>query len=132
MTEPISAVCEHCDARLKLKNPDVEGKKIKCPKCGEAFVVKVAGAPAAAVKKPVRKKPSDDDESFLDDEPEDYDDDVEDYDDEPRRRNARASRGGKKRNRRRNHVGRAMREKSSRSWRFPCWCSWCWAVPAME
>ena len=95
MTEPISAVCEHCDARLKLKNPGLEGKKIKCPKCGESFVVKVAGAAATVVKKPFKKKPSDD-ESFLDDEPEDYDDDVEDYEDEPRRRNTRSSRGSKK------------------------------------
>ena len=34
MTEPLSTVCDHCGAKLKLKNPDLEGKKIKCPKCG--------------------------------------------------------------------------------------------------
>lgn len=95
MTELISTVCEHCDARLKLKNPDLEGKKIKCPKCGEAFVVTVAGAPKSAVKKSAKKKSSDVDLSYMDD---DSDDDVEDYDadDEPRRQTIRSSRGGRK------------------------------------
>ena len=54
MTESLSTVCDHCGANLKLKNPDLEGKKIKCPKCGEAFVV-VAAGPTASAKKPAKK-----------------------------------------------------------------------------
>ncbi len=37
--EPIVCLCPHCDAKLKLKNPELAGKKIKCPKCAEPFVV---------------------------------------------------------------------------------------------
>lgn len=98
MTELLSTVCEHCDAKLKLKNPDLEGKKIKCPKCGEAFVVVAAGGKSAA--KPARKKKSDDDLDFLDVASDDYDeppedDELEDYDDQPRRR-SKASKGKSK------------------------------------
>lgn len=99
--EPLSTVCEHCDATLKLKNPDLEGKKIKCPKCGEAFVVVAAGAKkAAAGKKTVKKKSDDDDMAFLDVDPDDYgplsDEDEDDDDDEPKERRVRSSRGKKK------------------------------------
>src|SRR5262249_29671269 len=34
-----------CSARMKVKNPSVLGRTVKCPKCGESFV---AGAPAQA------------------------------------------------------------------------------------
>ncbi len=101
MTEPLSTVCDHCDAKLKLKNPDLEGKKIKCPKCGEAFVAVAAGSKPAATKIVKKKKASEDDElDFTDDDAEDYDappddDDLEDYD-SPRGRRSGASRGGKK------------------------------------
>ncbi|MBS0203507.1 MAG: hypothetical protein JSS49_11450 [Planctomycetes bacterium] len=94
MTELINTVCEHCDARLKLKNPDLEGKKIKCPKCGEAFIVTVAEGAKSAIKRSAKKKPSDVDLSYMDGN---SDEDVEDYDadNEPRRRTSR-SRGSKK------------------------------------
>ena len=94
MSEPLSTVCEHCDAKLKLKNPDLEGKKIKCPKCGEAFVVVAAGG--SAVAKPAKKKKSEDDLDFLDVDADDYgpppdDDDIDDDDDQPRRRRSKNS-----------------------------------------
>lgn len=42
--------CTNCQAAYTLKSRDAEGKKIKCKKCGEAFVVRFAKkkAPAAA------------------------------------------------------------------------------------
>lgn len=101
MTEPLSTVCSHCDAKLKLKNPDLEGKKIKCPKCGEAFVV-VAAASAAPAKKPVKKKAADDDDmDFMNVDADDYDSPVDededlDDDDAPRSRRRPVARGGKK------------------------------------
>lgn len=102
MTELLSTVCEHCDARLKLKNPDLEGKKIKCPKCGEAFVVVAAGGKSAA--KPVKKKKSDEDLDFLDVAADDYDEqpddeELEDYDDQPRRRSKAGKGKSKKKSR---------------------------------
>lgn len=35
----ISAQCPHCFAKLKLKNPDLVGKKVRCPSCEEPFRV---------------------------------------------------------------------------------------------
>jgi predicted Zn finger-like uncharacterized protein len=102
MTEPLSVVCDHCSAKLKLKNPDLEGKKIKCPKCGEAFVARSADAPPTAAKIAKKKTASDDDDlSFLDVDPDDYgappeDEDDFDGDDAPKERRSRSSGGGKK------------------------------------
>lgn len=94
MTEQFSTVCEHCRTTLKLKNPDLVGKKVKCPKCGEAFVVSAPSSP----KKPAKKKPADEDEGFMDVDPDEYgavpeDDEFEDFDDQPVRR---SSKTGKK------------------------------------
>ena len=104
MTELLSTVCEHCDAKLKLKNPDLEGKKIKCPKCGEAFVVVASGGKSAA--KSAKKKKSDDELDFLDVASDDYDEppedeELEDYDDQPRRR----SKGGKGKSKKKSRRG---------------------------
>lgn len=110
MTEPLSTVCDHCDAKLKLKNPDLEGKKIKCPKCGEAFVV-VAAAAASPVKKPVKKKPADDDDmDFMNVDADDYDspvdeDEDQDDDDAPRGRRRPVARGGKKKTKKKSKKG---------------------------
>ena len=101
MTEPLSTVCDHCGACLKLKNPDLEGKKIKCPKCEEAFVVRVSSP--AANRKPAKKKPAvdDDDPGFMDVDPDDYDaappdDDDSDDGEERQSRRSRSLRTGKK------------------------------------
>jgi len=96
MTELFSTVCEQCGARLKLKNPDLEGKKIKCPKCGEAFVVRAVGTPATKKKKPE----TDDDLGFMDLDSDDLgpapDDDEEDLFESPRRKTRSKGAGGKK------------------------------------
>jgi hypothetical protein len=70
--------CPDCHAVIKPAKPVEEGKKIKCPKCGNVFVAGAAnGAPAQPVEKktaavaepakkeepaPAKKKPMDDDE----------------------------------------------------------------------
>lgn len=35
----ITVECEHCGARLKLKNESMVGKQVPCPKCNEKFTV---------------------------------------------------------------------------------------------
>jgi DNA-directed RNA polymerase subunit RPC12/RpoP len=109
MTEPLSTVCDHCGAKLKLKNPDLEGKKIKCPKCSEAFVVVAAGDETAKAKKPVKKKSSEDDDDlgFMDLDTDDYGpppDEDEDGDDASSPR-LRSSRGGKKKSKKKSKKG---------------------------
>lgn len=48
------ARCTHCRQKLALKTPDLAGKKVRCPGCGEPFVVRVlkprAPAQGAATK----------------------------------------------------------------------------------
>lgn len=66
MLEPIVCLCPHCDAKLKLKNPELAGKKIKCPKCAEPFVVTpdetdVTKPARRAAKPPEPKTPAEDD-----------------------------------------------------------------------
>ncbi len=41
-----SITCTHCNAVLKTKDPIPPGKKVKCPKCAQAFVVQAEEAPA--------------------------------------------------------------------------------------
>jgi predicted Zn finger-like uncharacterized protein len=108
MTDPLSTVCDHCGAKLKLKNLDLEGKKIKCPKCGEAFVV--AAAAPAPIKKPVKKKAADDDLDFMNVEADDYDSPVDedeelDDDDAPRSSRRTVARGGKKKSKKKSKKG---------------------------
>ena len=65
MPEPIVCQCPHCDAKLKLKNPELAGKKIKCPRCAEPFVVTPQEAapakPSRAPQKPEPTAPAEDD-----------------------------------------------------------------------
>ncbi|RLS34242.1 MAG: hypothetical protein DWH81_15720 [Planctomycetota bacterium] len=82
MSEHIICRCPFCSVKLKLGNPQLEGKKIKCPKCSEPFVVAaisetsfdqdspttvskskpVASVPSRVEKKPAsRPVPADDD-----------------------------------------------------------------------
>lgn len=82
MSEHIICRCPFCRVKLKLGNPQLDGKKIKCPKCSEPFVVisitetssdqdcptavtnskPKASVPARVEKKPVSKPdPADDD-----------------------------------------------------------------------
>lgn len=96
MADPFSTVCDHCNATLKLKNPDLIGKKVKCPKCGEAFVV----TGAAPAKKPPAKTKGTDDDDFMDFDAGDYaslpdDDDLDDEEGRPARR-PRPSKGARK------------------------------------
>lgn len=41
MTGPLSVRCPKCRAKLKLKSSKAVGKEVPCPKCGEAFVIKL-------------------------------------------------------------------------------------------
>jgi hypothetical protein len=111
MSESLSTVCDHCGAKLKLKNPDLEGKRIKCPKCEEAFVV-VVDKPKPTAKKPVKKRSSadDDDSDFMDVDPDDYaspmdDGDEFDDDDAPRSRRSRSTRGGRSKSKKKSTRG---------------------------
>lgn len=38
-TAPFRTLCSHCEARLSIKDAGLVGKRIKCPKCQELFVV---------------------------------------------------------------------------------------------
>ena len=37
MPAPIEVHCPECQATLKLKNRDAEGRKVPCPKCKHAL-----------------------------------------------------------------------------------------------
>jgi Leucine-rich repeat (LRR) protein len=58
MPEMLTCRCPACQALLKLKDPAVVGKKIRCPKCSEAFVVQALDSaepkapPPAAIQDP--------------------------------------------------------------------------------
>ena len=45
MTGPIQVECPHCFSTLKLKNPSSIGKKVRCPKCSDPFVVEAMDEP---------------------------------------------------------------------------------------
>jgi phage FluMu protein Com len=47
-----SITCTHCSAVLKTKDPVPPGKKVKCPKCGQPFVVGESSEEAAAPPSP--------------------------------------------------------------------------------
>ena len=58
----LTTQCDHCAVKIKLKNPDYEGKAVECPACGEAFVVRrlaasTGAAAAGRVQKPKSAKP---------------------------------------------------------------------------
>ncbi len=67
MATSLVVACTHCGSRLKLKEASFLGKKLRCPKCQQAFVAQTSGPEkpaAAAKKKPTRPA---DDFNFLDD-----------------------------------------------------------------
>ncbi len=49
MSNSIQASCPHCQTKLAANNPDLVGKKVKCPKCSQVFVFSVASDPSALV-----------------------------------------------------------------------------------
>ena len=79
---PVRFTCGKCSHQASVKD-ELKGRKIKCPKCGEAVVVGAA-APAPAVKKAKKAVPDDDENPFaglgdpskfgteIDEEDEDY------------------------------------------------------------
>jgi len=112
MPDVISVKCTHCDSSLKLKDKSAIGKKAKCPKCGELFVVSPAEDDLEVV---------DDLDDFGDlgdseaDEIDDDQDDAEDDDDDsPRRRRSAVGQANRRR-------GRRKRRRSPRT----CWCRCC-------
>jgi hypothetical protein len=59
MAAPFVVACTHCDSKLKLKDSSFVGKKLRCPKCQEVFVVSGAAGAAgkvAAVRKSSKPK----------------------------------------------------------------------------
>ncbi|MCA9007319.1 MAG: hypothetical protein KDA70_18760 [Planctomycetaceae bacterium] len=68
----VTVTCPHCQNKLKLKSPDLLGKKVRCKSCETPFVLKADG------KK--KSKPA----------PDDFDDDFGDYDDSAMERVRRA------------------------------------------
>lgn len=84
MTDPLSITCPHCTASFKVKSTSAFGKKIKCPKCDEPFVIqKPTKAKSAPPKKKTKKaKPKID---FFDDDEADsstdmFEDEFDDWD----------------------------------------------------
>lgn len=55
MVEPHSITCPHCTASFKVKSTSAFGKKVKCPKCAEPFVIP---KPSIATASRPKKKPS--------------------------------------------------------------------------
>jgi predicted Zn finger-like uncharacterized protein len=41
MSSPIQATCPHCQAKLRVQNPNLAGKTVRCPKCSQTFVFAV-------------------------------------------------------------------------------------------
>lgn len=57
MSAPFVVACPQCGAKLKLKDSSAAGKKLRCPKCQEVFVVPAAGAAGkSGAKKPAKPK----------------------------------------------------------------------------
>jgi hypothetical protein len=62
MAEPIRTACPQCDCRVNVADPNLVGKKIRCPRCKQAFVVEALEdeAPAKREREPrkFKKKPN--------------------------------------------------------------------------
>ncbi|MDB4731819.1 zinc-ribbon domain-containing protein [bacterium] len=91
MASPFVVSCSNCAAKLKLKDQSMIGKKVRCPKCSEPFLIQ------APKKKKSKPAPADDGGFY--DEPEDEwgddfgssDDDWDDsFADEPSPRKSKA------------------------------------------
>jgi hypothetical protein len=48
MSDPVFTRCTDCNAKLRIKNPDAIGKKIRCPRCEKIFVVRPLKTPSPA------------------------------------------------------------------------------------
>lgn len=48
MSDVVFTRCTSCNTKLKLKTPDIAGKKIRCPKCKAVFVAKLEEARSSA------------------------------------------------------------------------------------
>lgn len=85
MPDPLSISCPHCSASFKAKNAAAIGKKVKCPKCDEPFVIQKPSSSKSRLQKKKSKKvkPKLD---FLDDESapstDIFEDDFDDWDDD--------------------------------------------------
>jgi hypothetical protein len=74
MSTSFLSMCPNCRAKLKLKNPDLIGKRARCPQCSEPFVVKRArvkaqpksvAAPTAAKQSPPPVAPGTSEDDWL-------------------------------------------------------------------
>jgi hypothetical protein len=99
----IRCSCPHCGGRFGLKNPQLVGKKMKCPKCQTAFVVQPPEDEVAEVEplpSPKRASPRDEDQrvtakpskKIRDEADEPVRDQDEDDGDRPRKKNDRRER----------------------------------------
>ena len=62
----VSAQCPHCFAKLKLKNPELVGRKVRCPSCEEPFRVEaLADSPGPANRS--QSAPPADEDDWLED-----------------------------------------------------------------
>lgn len=73
MSAPFTVACTHCSAKLKLKDRSKVGKKVRCPKCSEPFVIRA----------PKQQKPAEEDDGgFYDDSADEWGDEFgDDWDD---------------------------------------------------
>jgi predicted Zn finger-like uncharacterized protein len=51
MTDEIQVSCPSCAARMRVHNPQIVGKRIRCPKCSEPFVATQNAPPRAASRR---------------------------------------------------------------------------------
>jgi hypothetical protein len=59
MAEPIRTVCPQCDCRVTVTDPNLLGKKIRCPRCKQPFVAEPVSeeeAPAEREREPRKFK----------------------------------------------------------------------------
>jgi|GEM_PF-1971731 len=55
MVEPVSITCPHCAASFKVKSTSAFGKKVKCPKCAEPFVIQKPSQESSKPRRPKKK-----------------------------------------------------------------------------
>jgi predicted Zn finger-like uncharacterized protein len=85
MVEPLSITCPHCTSSFKVKSTTAIGKKVKCPKCAEPFVIARPSTekPAQPKKKRPPVKPEADFFADDSDSPTDlFEDDFDSWDDD--------------------------------------------------
>lgn len=67
MTESLTITCPHCSAPFKAKSKSAFGKRVKCPKCDESFVIQKPSKHKASQSQGRRKKVKSDLDLFEDD-----------------------------------------------------------------